>query len=187
MRGGALTYWNGLQGPRVAPAPVAGRRGGLALTALTGALVLAAVAVAATRLAGLEPLTVLSGSMQPAIDRGDLVLVDRAPASTARPGDVVTFASPDGRDRTLTHRVVRVQRRGGQLAFVTKGDANPVGERWSIPPDGRIGHVRAVVPWAGYAAHPLAAGWSRGVALLALTLAGAAAAMWLIWRPGGAS
>lgn len=183
MRGAVATHWAELQHGSTTPAARA-PRGQRGLTLLSGVLLATAAAIVLTRLAGLEPLSVLTGSMRPAIDPGDLVLVSRAPATAARPGDVITFASPDGRRRTITHRVVSVTPEAGELRFVTKGDANPAAERWSIPAGGRVGKVEATVPLAGYVAHPLAAGWTRGVLLGLLTAAGAAAALWLIWRPG---
>jgi signal peptidase I len=181
MRGAVATYWLDLQrGAPPAPRP----RGGRALTALTALLVLLALLVAGTRVAGLEPLTVLSGSMRPAIAEGDLVLVRRTTAATMRPGQVVTFAAPGRAGRTLTHRVQSVRATSDdRVDVVTKGDANLVPERWSIAPAGRIARVEAVLPKLGYLAHPFSAGWSRGVALALITLAAAGTALWLIWRP----
>lgn len=180
MRGTVATAWTAFERDgtdRLLP------RSPVALTLLTVLLVLLAASVAGTRVAGLEPLTVLTGSMRPAIDPGDLVLVSRIRARDARPGQVITFRSPDGRDRTVTHRVVTATPRAGQIAFVTRGDANDAPELWSTDAAGRIGRVRAVVPRAGYVARPLSEGWSRAMALGLLTLAGACTALWLIWRP----
>lgn len=180
MRGAVATSWGAFQREGTDRTLV---RSPPALTAATLLLVLAALAIAGMRMAGVEPLTVLSGSMSPSIDRGDLVLVGRAQAHQARVGQVITFRSPDGRDRTVTHRVLAVRAQPGALAFTTKGDANPAAERWSIPHTGRIGVVRATMPYAGYLVHPFSAGWGRAVMLLVLTLAAAGTALWLIWRP----
>lgn len=182
MRGAVATSWTAFEREGTDRAVL--HRGPAGLSLLTAVLVLVALAVVGTRSAGLEPLTVLSGSMAPAIDRGDLVLVARVPAAEARPGQVITFRSPDGRDRSITHRVMSVrQDPTGRLAFVTKGDANPAPERWTIPVDGTVGRVRATVPYAGFLAQPIAAGAGRGIALGLLTLVAAGTVLWLIWRP----
>ena len=54
-----------------------------------------------------RPLTVLSGSMEPALKTGDVIVVQRKAPMGVRPGDIVTFREPGGR-RLITHRVQRM-------------------------------------------------------------------------------
>lgn len=70
----------------------------------------------------LHPLVVRSGSMEPLIHTGGMVLVRTVPASQVRVGDVVAVRRPDG--VTVTHRVVSLTRRGPLAQLVLKGDAN---------------------------------------------------------------
>ena len=113
-------------------------------------LVLAIVAAIALPLAiGHRPYTVLTGSMEPAIGAGDIVVVERIAPPQARAGDVVTFIDPRTFGRLITHRVRSSRRRGRQVDFVTKGDANNAVERWRIPADGVISRVRYRVPEVG--------------------------------------
>lgn len=98
---------------------------------------------------GQRPYTVLSGSMEPAIGTGDIVVVKRIPPSEARVGDVVTFSDPASSGRLITHRVRSSRRRDNQIDFVTKGDANNTVERWRVPAGGVISRVRYRVPEAG--------------------------------------
>ena len=113
-------------------------------------LVLGIVAAIALPFAiGQRPYTVLSGSMEPAIGTGDIVVVQRIPPSEARVGDVVTFSDPGSSGRLITHRVRSSRRRGRQLDFVTKGDANNTVERWRVPARGVISRVRYRVPEVG--------------------------------------
>ena len=100
--------------------------------------------------AGYHPLTVLSGSMEPAIRTGDLIVDQTISPLRAQPGDVVTFSDPVQKSRTLTHRVVRRRLQGTAVHFVTRGDANTGVERWTVPADGKIGIVRMNVWKAGY-------------------------------------
>lgn len=83
--------------------------------AVTGVTVTAAVT-------GLRPLVVRSGSMEPTIGTGAMVLVRTVPARNIRVGDVVAVDRPD-RTR-VTHRVVSVEHRGATAELVLKGDAN---------------------------------------------------------------
>jgi signal peptidase I len=106
--------------------------------------------VTAPRAVGVTPFTVLTGSMQPALDPGDVVLSQSRSPLEVRPGDVVTFHDP-GRDGALvTHRVESMRRNGPTVSFVTKGDANDVSERWSVPADGSIGRAVLNVPEVGH-------------------------------------
>ena len=106
-------------------------------------------AIALPFVIGQRPYTVLSGSMEPAIGTGDVVIVEPISPRRARVGDVVTFSDPRSSARLITHRVRSSRRRGRRIDFVTKGDANNTVERWRIPADGVISRVRYRVPEVG--------------------------------------
>jgi signal peptidase I len=92
----------------------------LTLAALLGLAMTAVTMVAVTT--GLRPLVVRSGSMEPTIHTGSMVLVRTVPARDIRVGDIVAVERPD-RTR-VTHRVVSVEHRGATASLVLKGDAN---------------------------------------------------------------
>jgi signal peptidase I len=98
---------------------------------------------------GQRPYTVLSGSMEPAIGTGDVVVVKRMRPAGARVGDVVTFSDPKRTGRLITHRVRSAHARGDQIDFVTKGDANNNVERWRVARSGVISRVQYRVPEVG--------------------------------------
>lgn len=92
----------------------------LTLGAIFGVAV-AGVTVMAAR-SGMQPLVVRSGSMEPTIATGSMILVKRIDASEIRVGDVLAV---ERADRTrVTHRVVAVELRGGAAELTMKGDAN---------------------------------------------------------------
>jgi signal peptidase len=132
--------------------------------ALVFTTLLAAVAPFAL---GLKPYTVLSGSMEPTVDTGDIVVTSPIDASEAGVGDIVTFKDPEGSGDLITHRVRAVRREGDQLNFVTRGDANNNAERWSIPADGSIGTLDYRIPKLGYALAATGGGPGR-IALIAI-------------------
>jgi signal peptidase len=109
------------------------------------------LAAAAPLALGDHSYTVRSGSMSPAIDTGDIVLTEGISPLDARVGDIVTFKDPDGTGRLISHRVRQVHAAGGELRFVTKGDANNTTEHWAVASDGRIGRVVYRLPRLGYA------------------------------------
>jgi signal peptidase I len=116
---------------------------------------------------GLKPYTVRSGSMEPDIDTGDIVVTSTIHASEAGVGDIVTFKDPEGSGDLITHRVRAVRREGDQLNFVTRGDANNTVERWNIPTDGSIGTLDYRIPKLGYALAATGGGPGR-IALIAI-------------------
>ncbi len=97
----------------------------------------------------LEP--VLSGSMRPTFQPGDLVAGWRVPLSSIKTGDIIAFVPPGSTKREM-HRVVTIQRTHGKTLITTKGDANRVKDPW-----GRIGirsnsvyKLAAVIPKVGW-------------------------------------
>jgi signal peptidase len=125
-----------------------------------GAAVAVLVAVAWIVPFGGRSLSVMSGSMAPAIETGDVVVSHGVSPLDIRRGDVITFRDPTDAGRLITHRVKEVRIAGGEAAFVTKGDANNSAERWTIAADGRVGLVAYRLPKLGYAlawlGHPFA-------------------------------
>ena len=83
------------------------------------------LALAAGRvLLGVGASAVLSDSMAPAYQRGDLVVTRRVDASSLQVGDVPVLLAP-GRDRPVVHRIVERRGTAGSPVVRTKGDANP--------------------------------------------------------------
>lgn len=119
------------------------------LWAAAGALAATLLATTASNFFGYRSLTVLSGSMEPRIHTGDLVIARRITAEQARIGDIVTFREP-GSTRLITHRVRKIRMEAGIAGFTTKGDANNTAEHWNIPADGQISRAAYRLPRAGY-------------------------------------
>jgi signal peptidase len=101
-------------------------------------------------LVGRHCFAILSGSMTPTLDIGDLVIEHPVHPVEIRVGDIVTFRDPDNAKRLLTHRVVRYDVNPSQVDVVTRGDANTTVERWTIPASGSVGVVEFRVPKAGF-------------------------------------
>jgi signal peptidase I len=99
---------------------------------------------------GYRSFTVMSGSMEPAISTGDIVMTQRIAPQDARVGQVVTFRDPTGTRKLISHRVRRIRNEGRFFRFTTKGDANNTFERWSVSSNGTIGRVWLRMPKLGY-------------------------------------
>jgi len=80
---------------------------------------------------GFRIYNVLTKSMTPSADSpkggflaGDLIIVKNCSAQDVRVGDVITFLPSRDTKAYLTHRVVKVEQREGEIWFTTRGDAN---------------------------------------------------------------
>ncbi|WP_297091169.1 signal peptidase I [Thermococcus sp.] len=103
-------------------------------------------------LGNLDLLVVLSGSMQPLFNPGDMVVVERVDHSTVGVGDVIAFHPPDAKDRKtlVTHRVVDVITNGSRRYFQTKGDNNDDLDPFLVPSENVVGKAVFSVPYLGY-------------------------------------
>ncbi|MCI1635383.1 signal peptidase I [Bifidobacterium sp.] len=73
---------------------------------------------------GLRPMVVISGSMEPEITVGSLILSIETPATSLKLGDVITV-SRSGSQRLVTHRIIEAGDCAGErCSFILKGDAN---------------------------------------------------------------
>ncbi len=125
-------------------------------------------------LVGWRPYVVQSGSMEPRIDVGDVVLA--APVSDPGQllGRVTVFTDPEHPSTTKTHRVVGVNADG---TLRTKGDANPTADSAPVPFTDVRGLGRVLVRFTGLPLVWVRTGqWFWLLAfLLSLALAAAAA------------
>jgi len=90
---------------------------------------------------------VISGSMEPAIRTGSVIIVRPVIPDTIRKGDVIMYYSPDKTSLT-THRVVNVASEPS-LQFITKGDANNNSDVIPIAPGQIVGIVAFTIPYLG--------------------------------------
>jgi len=91
---------------------------------------------------------VLSGSMEPAISTGSILVSCPVLSDEIRVGDIITF-SGSGRDRFITHRVTAIERTNG-LIFTTKGDANNAEDPYRVPAENVVGKVLVQIPFLGF-------------------------------------
>lgn len=128
-------------------------------TAAVAVLGTAAVLVATTvvpALAGWSADAVVSGSMQPVLQVGDVVLARPAAADELRPGDVLVVADPDHPGAHRVHRLVARDAAG----LVLRGDANPAPDTSPVPPEDVVGVAVVRLPLVGW---PLV--WARAGAV----------------------
>ena len=101
-------------------------------------------------LVGWTPRVILSGSMEPRIHVGDVVVTREVPTDALAENQVVTVTDPDHPGRTRTHRILR---REGDGTLVLKGDANAQADSSHASMDAVQGVAVLRVPWVGRPAY----------------------------------
>jgi len=97
---------------------------------------------------GFRPTLVGSGSMRPALDVGDIVVVTAVSAEAVGEGDIIQFG--EGGTSTI-HRVVEVQENGSRV-FITQGDANDSPDLDPVEAEQIQGRVKFRIPKVGWVA-----------------------------------
>jgi signal peptidase len=93
--------------------------------------------------------TVSSGSMEPQLKVGGVVVTRPVEAEDIKAGDIITFHSPLSEELT-SHRVIAVEE-GSSFYFQTKGDANEDVDPFVVPAQNVVGKICFHVPYLGYA------------------------------------
>lgn len=100
---------------------------------------------------------VAGGSMRPALQPGDLVVLKGVLEDELEKGDVIAFNVPDakrgefGLPGAIVHRIIEIEKvNGGPAIIHTKGDANGGEDAFTIRSTDVIGRMAKRVPAAGY-------------------------------------
>ena len=144
-----------------------------------GALIFVALVVVASAFpikGNIQIKVVESGSMEPAIKTGSVVLIK--PSSIDKIGDVFTFEGnfkdAKGQKVPTTHRIIEMRVDRGNPVYVTKGDANEERDTTEISHQKVIGKVLVSVPYLGYAVEAA----KRPYGFLAIIVIPAAIVVW---------
>ena len=102
---------------------------------------------------GKFPMIVLTDSMYPVIESGDLIICQTAEADEIKVGDVISFYDPMGNGTSVvTHRVLEIKTDGGEITFRTKGDNNNTEDQVPVKAEDLIGIYQSRIPKVGHVA-----------------------------------
>lgn len=129
----------------------------------------------------IKPLVVISGSMEPGIMTGDLLIDTKVAASTLEVGDVVSLHS-ELTSNLVTHRIQDMAAAGNGVYTITlKGDNNQFADALDYTVSGDVWKPTIQVPAVGTAITRMT---TPGVAIpLLVGLAGLAGLVWLVPAP----
>lgn len=116
-------------------------------------LIVCAITIAAIFLIFYRPVSlagdtryepVYTGSMEPAIPVGSVVVIKPVDPETLKIGDIICFQL--SQPTSITHRIINITDEG----FITKGDANEDPDQWTVRKENVIGKVIFTIPFIGY-------------------------------------
>lgn len=96
-----------------------------------------------------QALTIGSGSMSPAIEKGDVIVLKAMKNEEARKikkGDVLVYNHDN---KIIVHRVIKKSNNGETISFKTKGDYNNAKDSWTVKQEDVIGIVKFRIRWVG--------------------------------------
>ena len=102
---------------------------------------------------GTLPLIVLTDSMHPEIDSGDLIICNTAEAEDIKVNDIISFFDPAGNGTSIvTHRVIEIVEEDGEIFFRTRGDNNNTEDKELVPAENLVGVYKMRIAGAGHIA-----------------------------------
>ena len=151
---------------------------------LTGLALL--VMTAGPRVLHYRTATMLTGSMAPTIDPGDVVVDTAEPATSLAVGQIVSYHIPVDDHHVESHRVTWVHvLASGSVEFRTKGDANPTADPWTAQssPHQQVWVVRHVLRRVGSVIRLLREPWLQTALTRVLPVLLVLSVLLAIWRP----
>lgn len=76
-----------------------------------------------THILGIYMFNIVSESMEPTLEKNDVVIVQKCEISQLQKGDIITFLQDE---RTVSHRIIGITQENGNIKFQTKGDNNEI-------------------------------------------------------------
>ena len=102
---------------------------------------------------GMLPLIVLTDSMYPEIESGDLIICRTAEADEIEVNDIISFFDPAGNGTSIvTHRVIEIVEEDGEISFRTRGDNNNTEDKELVPAENLVGVYKMRIAGAGHIA-----------------------------------
>lgn len=132
-------------------------------------VILISLLLTAPRLLGFQLYHVISGSMEPGIPIGSLIITTKAEPENLQNGEVITFYGGNQQNSIIVHRIV--ENDYTQKQITTKGDANAQEDIKPVPYDQVLGKLLFSVPKLGFLAAAMGT-WSGKMVFLMIALIG---------------
>ena len=95
---------------------------------------------------GIKTYSIISGSMDPALKIGDIVIVKETLEKKLKKGQIISFRQGQS---VVTHRIIDVREKDNKKIYITKGDNNNVEDNMEIDASLIEGRVIYRIPFLG--------------------------------------
>lgn len=92
-------------------------------------------------------IAIATNSMQPSYGRGDAIVYEKIKVKDFKVGDILAYQKDD---IVVTHRIIKVWKKGNEYSFVTKGDNNNTEDYYMPKSSDVLGKVRFSLKYIGY-------------------------------------
>jgi len=102
---------------------------------------------------GFKVYTVVSGSMVPIYEIGDVIIVKKVDTSSLEKGDIIVFfqdLNGDGKDEVVTHFLETVTSNNEERLYETKPNISDELDPWILTDDDIIGTPSFMIPKVGW-------------------------------------
>ena len=97
----------------------------------------------------IKPVAIASGSMQPELYVGDVVIIKKCNSNDVEEGDIIEYQMEG---YTVIHRVKHKNQKNGKFTFITQGDNNNTEDSEPVSEEQLIGKVIFKIRFLGYPA-----------------------------------
>lgn len=139
---------------------------------------------------GVQPSVIVSGSMSPSIEVGDIVITMPVQPDAVAVGDVISYRL-EGVPAPIVHRVIDIDKTMSGIVATTKGDAVSSADAPVVLTSGAVGKVVYIVPKIGwvsiysYQAIYAAAGYLNNMAVIGAVIVCAVLGSFVVLRRKG--
>ncbi|MCR6623002.1 MAG: signal peptidase I [archaeon YNP-LCB-024-027] len=96
-------------------------------------------------------LVVASGSMEPTLNVGDVIIIRGVNPEDLKVGDIIVFNPPQPYYNGVpwVHRIISIQKIGNEIYFRTRGDANAYPDPFTLTKSNIVGVMIGKIPYLG--------------------------------------
>lgn len=102
------------------------------------------------QIGGWRAFIVSSGSMEPTIQTGSLVVTRYTHPSHLKKDDIITFIAPTKEKPLVTHRIETILQKDALTTMTTRGDNNKTKDIWTLAGGSVVGKSMFSIPYLGY-------------------------------------
>lgn len=96
---------------------------------------------------GIKTYVIVSGSMQPELNIGDIAIVKETDSLNLKERDIISFREGES---VVTHRIEQLQLTDTEIKYQTKGDNNNTVDQHLVESSNIEGKMIAKIPYLGY-------------------------------------